>query len=77
MKISTKEYTEYKVGDLLVYKEGQGYSDIGYIEKISVKNKAQIFHVYWFKDQASQTSDETIQTLMEYTDTFVFPVSKE
>ena len=76
MKIPTKDYSDYKVGDLILFKEGHYRQDIGYIHGTHFGDN-RIFKMIWFKDQSSQTSDETMQTLMEYTDTFVFPVSKE
>lgn len=76
MKIPTKDYSDYKVGDLILFKEGHYREDIGYIEAYEPW-KQTIFKMRWFKDQASQTSGETPETLQAYDNSYVFPVCKE
>lgn len=76
MKISTKEYSDYQVGDLILFKEGDYREDIGYIEAYEPW-KESVFKMRWFKDESSLTSNETPETLQGYTDSYVFPVCKE
>lgn len=75
MKIPTKDYSDYQVGDLIIFREGQANSDIGYIEA-NDPWKQHIFKMRWFKDQSSLESNESVETLQGYDKTFVFPVSK-
>lgn len=76
MKIPTKDYSDYQVGDLIIFREGDYREDIGYISGTHFGN-GHIFKMIWFKDESSQRSEETVETLREYTDTYVFPVSKQ
>lgn len=75
MKIPTKDYSDYQVGDLILFKEGDYREDIGYIEAYEPW-KQTVFKMRWFKDQSSLTSNESKETLQTYIDSFVFPVSK-
>lgn len=76
MKIPTKDYSDYKVGDLILFKEGEYNSDIGYIEEYQPW-KRNTMKMRWFKDQSSLESNETPETLQAYTNSYVFPVCKE
>jgi hypothetical protein len=76
MKILTKDYSDYKVGDLILFKEGDYREDIGYIEAYEPWEQT-VFKMRWFKDESSLTSNETPETLQGYTDSYVFPVLKE
>jgi len=75
MKIPTKDYSHYQVGDLIVFKEGQSDSDIGYIEAYEPA-KDNPFKMCWFKDINSLESNERIETFKSYEKTYVFPVCK-
>jgi hypothetical protein len=72
MKIPTKDYSDYKIGDLLLYKEGQDGQDIGYIR--SIEEDEENFEVMWFGNDFP--SDENVETLKDWNNGFVFPVSK-
>jgi len=76
MKIPTKDYSDYQVGDLILFKEGEYNSDIGYIAEYQPW-KQTIFKMRWFKDQSSLESSESLETLQTYENSFVFPVCKE
>jgi hypothetical protein len=76
MKIPTKDYSDYQVGDLILFKEGDYREDIGYIEEYQPW-KQTIFKMRWFKDQSSLESSESLETLQTYENSFVFPVCKE
>lgn len=75
MKIPTKDYRDYQVGDLIVFKEEDYREDIGYIEEYQ-HSKEHVFKMRWFKDQNSLESNESIETFQGYLNSFVFPVSK-
>ena len=76
MKIRTKHYSDYKVGDLILYEEGYFNEDIGYIESMYDSNN--IIKVRWFKDSVElKHTEETIQSLQSYNDSFVVPISKQ
>jgi hypothetical protein len=77
MKIPTKDYNDYRVGDLILFKEGHYREDVGYIEAYEPPWKQTVFKMRWFKDQSSQISNETPETLQAYEDSYVFPVLKE
>lgn len=76
MKIPTKDYSDYQVGDLILFKEGDYGEDIGYIESYEPW-KESVFKMRWFKDDSSLTTNETPETLQTYENSFVFPVLKE
>lgn len=76
MKIPTKDYNDYRVGDLILFKEGHYREDIGYIEEYQPW-KSNTMKMRWFKNQNSLESNETPETLQAYDNSFVFPVSKE
>jgi len=76
MKIPTKDYSDYKVGDLILFKEGGYREDIGYIEEYQPW-KQTMFKMRWFKDQNSLESNESPETLQAYDNSYVFPVCKE
>lgn len=76
VKIRTKHYSDYKVGDLILYEEGYFNEDIGYIESMYDSNN--IIKVRWFKDSVElKYTEETIQSLQSYNDSFVIPISKQ
>ena len=76
MKISTKDYSDYKVGDLILYQEAPFDEDVGYIESMYDSNN--IIKVRWFKDSAElKYTGETIQSLQSYNNSFVIPISKQ
>lgn len=77
MKIRTKHYSDYKVGDLILYQERYFNEDVGYIESICY-SFPNIIKVRWLKDSAElKYTEETIQTLQRYNDSFVIPISKQ
>ena len=77
MKISTKHYSDYKVGDLILYQERYFNEDVGYIESIRY-SLPNIIKVRWLKDSAELNyTEETIQSLQSYNDCFVIPISKQ
>ena len=77
MKISTKHYSDYKVGDLILYEEAHFNEDVGYIESVC-DLFPNIIKVRWLKESAElKYTEETIQTLQSYNDSFVVPVSKQ
>jgi len=84
MKIRTKHYSDYKVGDLILYEEGCFNEDVGYIESICYSGYIEsicyslpnIIKVRWFKD--SKYTEETIKSLQSYNNnSFVIPISKQ
>ena len=76
MKIPTKDYSDYQVGDLILFKEGDYREDIGYIAEYEPW-KRNTMKMRWFKDQSSLESNESPETLQDYPNTYVFPVCKE
>jgi hypothetical protein len=76
MKIPTKDYSDYQVGDLILFREGDYREDIGYIEAYEPWEQT-VFKMRWFKNESSLTSSETPETLQDYPNTYVFPVLKE
>jgi hypothetical protein len=76
MKIPTKDYSDYQVGDLILFRQGDYREDIGYIAEHQPW-KENTFKMRWFKDQSSLESSESPETLQGYTDSYVFPVCKE
>lgn len=70
MKIPTKNYSDYKVGDLLIYDEGGKRQDIGYIESIL----EDAYKVIWFREAGS--SQENAHSFISWNNGFVFPVTK-
>lgn len=76
MKIPTKDYSDYKVGDLILFRQGDYREDIGYIAEYQPW-KSSTFKMRWFKDQSSLESNESPETLQDYPNTYVFPVCKE
>jgi hypothetical protein len=76
MKIPTKDYSDYNVGDLIIFKEGDYREDIGYIAEHQPW-KEKTFKMRWFKDQSSLETNESTETLQDYPNTYVFPVLKE
>ena len=76
MKIPTKDYSDYQVGDLILFKEGEYNSDIGYIAEYEPW-KRNTMKMRWFKDQNSLESNESPETLQRYDNSYVFPVCKE
>lgn len=75
MKIRTKHYSSYKVGDLILYEEGCFSEDLGYIESVC-DSFPNIIKVCWFKDL--NYTEETVKTLQSYdNNSFVIPISKQ
>ena len=76
--INAKLYNKpLKLGDLIWYSiKGEGAEeDIGYIHDEFVKKGVKKYKVMWFKQTDDQPfSEETIHTIKEMSDTYIFPV---
>jgi hypothetical protein len=83
-KFSTKDYKQYKVGDLLLYNEdffgnarpdGNNNNDTGLIIRVDIGDKKTIFHVEWYKckNGYGELTEETVHSMKEWNGSYVVP----